>query len=41
MKELVGLSTLKETAKAMTDFIKCAGDLDMEMEAVNLYDDHE
>lgn len=41
MKELVGLGTLKETAEAMTDFIKCVGDLDMEMEAVNLYGDHE
>jgi len=39
MKELVGLGTLKETAEAMTDFIKCVGDLDMQ--AVNLYGDHE
>jgi hypothetical protein len=38
MKELVGLSTLKETAEAMTDFIRCVGDLDVQ--AVNLYGDH-
>jgi hypothetical protein len=39
MKELVGLSTLKETAEAMADFIKCVGDLDVQ--AVNLHGDHE
>lgn len=34
MVELVGRSTLKETAEAMIDFIKCVGGL--EVQAVKL-----